>query len=475
MFGLFRPSRPESHGLVASLAGLLVAPVMLTGCPGGGPVSTVTESPGELAGRPLAIQDLPACPVPPAAGSARERAEQSELVARQTGRTNASRESFDRWHDGGLPLAHSARTDTLLVEARFVPPRAARALAMVHVAIHDALLAADRDQARFRRGGPWLRATRLATADVRVNTWRYPSEGAVVAGAWEAVMTALVPDASASIAREAREAVESELDLGVSAPSDVQAGLALGREVGARVIRLREDDGSTQPATESLEAGPGRWGHRAAMEPRAGSWRPWWIGRGDRFRLTGVATGSEALQEELSEVIREVDSLSRFPWKLDQASYWNFDVPAILWSQEARRLLRLRPVSNLVRARVLAELASLESDAFIAAWDTKYRVLRPRPAMLDSSLQARMPFATPPHPSYPSGHAVASAAGATYLSRVFPAEQRHLNDLANQAAMSRLYAGIHFASDNLAGLELGKRVGQAVLETLPAPPPVIQP
>jgi hypothetical protein len=448
---------------------------VLAGCPAPGGSSGATGSLPPLPGRPLAIADLPGCPAPPVVGSARDRADLAELLDRQTRRTAAARTAFDRWQSEGLPLAHSARTDEWLIEGRFVPPRAARALAMVHVAMHDALLAAARDQARYRRGGPWLRAPRLATADVRVSPWRYPSERAVVAGAWEAVMVSLLPDASASITREAAEAVEAERDLGISTASDLEAGLALGREVGARVVRLRADDGAAQPATGSLVPAPGRWGHPAAMEPHAGSWRPWWIGRGDRFRLAGIATASEALQTELEEVRREVESLERFPWKLDQASYWNFDVPAILWSQEARRLLRLRPTSDLVRARVLAELATTQADAFISAWDTKYTVLRPRPAMLDSGLQARMPFATPPHPSFPSGHAVASAAGAWYLSQVFPGEQRHLNDLANQAAMSRLYAGIHFASDNLAGLDLGRRVGQAVLEALPEPPPVLRP
>ena len=448
---------------------LLFALVVFSGCTG----SPGTASPPlvSTSARPLSGIDLPTCPPPPAARSVADRSELQALMGRQTKRTGAAREAFDRWHEAGLPLAWSARTDEWLLEAHFVPPRAARALALVHVAIHDALVAADRERARYRRTGPWVREPRLATTDVSVPSFRYPSEGAVVAAAWRGVMGQLVPDASVTLDAEVKQAVDSELDLGVSAPTDVAAGLELGSEVARRVLAARDDDGSDRPATASLEPAPGRWGNRAAMEPYAGSWKPWWIGRGDRFRISGVATASDELQTELAEVRREVESLSRFPWKLDQATFWNFDVPAILWSQEARRLLASRAMSDRDRARILAELATVEADAFIAAWDTKYTVLRPRPAQVDPGLSALMPFATPPHPSFPSGHAVASMAAAIYLSAVFPDESRHVRDLANQAAMSRLYAGIHFASDNLAGLGLGEQVGRAVLLALPEPRP----
>ncbi|WP_407928581.1 phosphatase PAP2 family protein [Alkalihalobacterium elongatum] len=51
---------------------------------------------------------------------------------------------------------------------------------------------------------------------------------------------------------------------------------------------------------------------------------------------------------------------------------------------------------------------------------------------------------TPKHPAYPSGHATVSGAAAVILSYFFPAESRKIHDIAEEAALSRLYGGIHF-------------------------------
>jgi membrane-associated phospholipid phosphatase len=72
--------------------------------------------------------------------------------------------------------------------------------------------------------------------------------------------------------------------------------------------------------------------------------------------------------------------------------------------------------------------------------------------------------ATPPFPSYVSGHSSTSGAASTVLARFFPSQSRRLRALAAEAAISRLYGGIHFRSDNDAGLELGRRGGGAALQ-----------
>lgn len=66
---------------------------------------------------------------------------------------------------------------------------------------------------------------------------------------------------------------------------------------------------------------------------------------------------------------------------------------------------------------------------------------------------------TPPFPGYVSGHSSTSGAASTVLSAVFADQAPELAALAEEAAVSRLYGGIHFRSDNEAGLELGQRVG----------------
>jgi membrane-associated phospholipid phosphatase len=71
---------------------------------------------------------------------------------------------------------------------------------------------------------------------------------------------------------------------------------------------------------------------------------------------------------------------------------------------------------------------------------------------------------TPAFPSYVSGHASVSGAAAIVLAHVFPEKTDWLRAQALEAAESRLLGGIHYRSDNDAGLELGREVGRRVIE-----------
>ncbi|MFX6679327.1 phosphatase PAP2 family protein, partial [Acinetobacter baumannii] len=77
---------------------------------------------------------------------------------------------------------------------------------------------------------------------------------------------------------------------------------------------------------------------------------------------------------------------------------------------------------------------------------------------------------TPVHPSYVSGHATVSGAAAVVLAYNFPDEAARIEHWAQDAAMSRLYGGIHFRFDNDAGLQLGRAVGEQVLARIGASP-----
>jgi len=71
---------------------------------------------------------------------------------------------------------------------------------------------------------------------------------------------------------------------------------------------------------------------------------------------------------------------------------------------------------------------------------------------------------TPPFPSYVSGHSTTSGAASTVLAVRFPGDARRLRAWAEEAAVSRLYGGIHFRSANETGLALGRRVGRAAAD-----------
>lgn len=426
---------------------------------------------------PLAVTDLDTLTVaePPAPGSAQFRAELDELKALQARRGDADLKEIETWNAQAAPLAWSAMTDQLLIEAGTAPPRAARALAIVHAAMFDATVAAWKAKATYSRALPKAYESSLNPVAGDEGIPSYPSEHAAIAGAAAAALAYVFPEREADLQAQARKAAETRLMAGANLRSDVEAGLALGQEVAKRIIAARDTDGSHLPRTGAIPPSAGQWDHAKAMEPYAGSWRTWLLDSGSQFRLGApAAPDSPDLQAELAEVLREVQSLPQHPWKLEQARYWNFDVPAIIWSKRAQKLSKLYRLSTPQTARVLAVLAAIEADTFIACWDTKYVVLRPRPSHLDPTLpvgtaeRPAMPFPTPPHPSYPSGHSAASMAAATYLATVFPDDSRELYDEANQAAMSRLYAGIHFRSDNADGMALGKRCAEFMLGKLKA-------
>ncbi|WP_332773582.1 phosphatase PAP2 family protein [Phenylobacterium sp.] len=411
---------------------------------------------------------------PPKDDSEAAKKELEELKTWQAKRTDADKEAIKYWNDYAAPIRWSEIADQMLIDAGYVPPRAARAQAMVHVAMYDAVVAAWKAKAEYKRSAPKAREGSLSPLLADDGIPSYPSEHAAVSAAAVAALSHLFPEKAAELAEKAAKANETRLAAGVNVRSDIDAGKAIGEAVAAKIVERANADGAANAmAPELITAMDTSWGHANAMTPKAGTWKPWLMTKGDQFRLATPSVLvksalSTAYQDELAEVNREVDSLPNFAWKLDQARFWNFDVPAIIWNKTAKRFLMDLDYNTPQAARVLGVLAAIEADVFIACWDTKYAVLRPRPADVDGNLQAKMPFQTPPHPSYPSGHSAASMAAATYLTTVFTKDdyKRTLMDDANQAAMSRLYAGIHYRSDNADGQTLGKNVADYAIQKL---------
>ena len=129
-------------------------------------------------------------------------------------------------------------------------------------------------------------------------------------------------------------------------------------------------------------------------------------------------------------------------------------------------------------AMVHALVAVTLADAFIACWDEKYRSNRIRPETVIHRLidpRWKPLLQTPPFPEYLSGHSVCSNAAASMLTTIFgdgfsfldhtevefglPTRQfSSFNLAAEEAAISRLYGGIHFRD----AIELGKWQGRKV-------------
>lgn len=73
---------------------------------------------------------------------------------------------------------------------------------------------------------------------------------------------------------------------------------------------------------------------------------------------------------------------------------------------------------------------------------------------------------TPRHPAYPSGHSTYGGAASELLSYFFPDYSEELDRLADNCGMARLWAGIHWRSDHVQGMRLGRCVARMVIEQL---------
>jgi hypothetical protein len=113
-------------------------------------------------------------------------------------------------------------------------------------------------------------------------------------------------------------------------------------------------------------------------------------------------------------------------------------------------------------AHVLAAMNMAAMDAFIASHDAKYTYWMIRPPQADPGIVPDIPL--PNHPSYPSNHASVTGASMAVLAAFFPSDADYLNGLADQAAISRIYGGIHYRFDMDAGLTLGRTVASYALQ-----------
>jgi membrane-associated phospholipid phosphatase len=197
----------------------------------------------------------------------------------------------------------------------------------------------------------------------------------------------------------------------------------------------------------------------AQVEPTAGNWKTWVLSSGREFRVPPPPDAA-ATQRELAwvkDVVSEQD-----PRIADQVQFWDAGSPGYRWIENIINRSLAESLGTVSANRIYPWVSIAIYEATIATWDSKYAYNRPRPAVLDPSVATRL--ATPNSPSYPSEHAAVAAAAAGVLAYFFPNETDSLNSLAEEAARSRLYAGLQYPSDYFAGLDLGRKVAARVVE-----------
>ncbi|HMG14848.1 MAG TPA: vanadium-dependent haloperoxidase, partial [Saprospiraceae bacterium] len=175
-------------------------------------------------------------------------------------------------------------------------------------------------------------------------------------------------------------------------------------------------------------------------------------------------TNSELIKAQLAEVKKETTSGDRH--KIATVHFWADGVgtytPPGHWNYIAEELFYKAHFSEVRCARNYALLNMSMMDAAITCWETKNYYYYPRPSQLDPSIKTLT--GVPNFQAYTSGHSTFSSAAATILGHFFPAEQTHLDALATEASLSRLYGGIHYRMDCEAGIESGHKVGNYAIQ-----------
>lgn len=196
----------------------------------------------------------------------------------------------------------------------------------------------------------------------------------------------------------------------------------------------------------------------APVEPGAGAWKTWVLTPGAQVQ-TPAPPGPKATKDEVAELLSL--QARRGKEALETIRYWDSGSPSYRWNEIAFKMAT-DSSSGVVTERMLALLNVAIYDATVAAWHSKYKYNRRRPAEVEPKLTPAVP--APESPSYPSEHAVAAGAASAVLAYLFPDKAKLLADKAEECGDSRLLAGVQYRSDVVAGLRLGRQVAAPVIE-----------
>jgi hypothetical protein len=389
-------------------------------------------------------------PAPPAETSDQTKAELAEMRLLQAIRSPILNSVVDSW--SGARAVQRWTDLTLRVPAGF---RLARVSSYVHTAMSDAAVVAYRAKYAYNRKPPSVLAPDLIPSATVPAEPSYPSEHAAIAGAAAAVLSFFNAAEAKNYDALAQEAAFSRLIAGTNYRSDVEAGLALGRAVAAKVIARAQADGSDAKWTGTVPTGPGYWVGTNPVEPLAGTWKTWILASGSQFRPgPPPAFDSPEFKAQLAEVKRLATTLSPAERTLDL--FWVQNGPYVPLYETAYSLMARSNVSPARTARITALMATTAYDAFIAVWDAKFVYWTIRPTQVDPTIPTLLPV--PNYPAFSSGFTAVSAALTDTIGYFFPEEASRMRDIAQQIAIGRIHEGIHYRVDVEASLKLGRQV-----------------
>lgn len=373
------------------------------------------------------------------------------------------------------------------------PPRASRHMAMVQLAMYDGVNSIAQTHRSYVYQG--------------IEDPLCSKEAAAAKAAFE-TLKALYPS---------REAIfQTALDNRLSLITDGQAktlGIAAGANAANAMLVARANDGSGLTSDPYLGGNaPGQWrptpaGFAPGLLPRWREVTPFGMTSASQFRRGGppALTSAEytAAYDEVKRMGRATGS-DRTADQTEIALFWadggGTATPPGHWFRIAQTVAESQNLGIEDSARMFALLGMATADAGIACWDMKYEYSfwRPVTAIREGDNDTNPDtvgdgawtslIATPPFPTYTSGHSTFSGSAAEILGQFFGTDDIAFSSqgeglttvtrnftgfmhAANEAADSRLYGGIHYRFDNQVGLEMGVELGDYLYQNYLNPVP----
>ena len=455
----------------------------------------------------------------------------ADIVSRQSFNPSAVVDRLHHWNrvaidTSGLDHTPVAPGDSRVFGEQLGPGRSARAMAIVHIAIYDAVNSIAR---RYRSFTGIPDAPQGASMD------------AAIAQAAHDTLVALFPSQKA----HCDELLAEELAAIPAGPSK-DDGIGTGQRAAQAILMRASNDGSdyAEPmmGTEYVPGdAPGVWRQDpisqlpVALGAHWGKVRPLVIRSGAHFRTPKPpALPSRAYAAAYNQVQRVGGDGTNTPTTrtADQtiaALYWAYDgtpslcAPPRLYNQIAVTIADQMGSDTVELARLLALMNVAMSDAGIAAWESKfyYKFWRPITGIRESdpgtgptgdgdgnsstvgdptfsplgapASNLHGPNFTPPFPAYPSSHASFGGAVFQTLRNVYgtdrikftfvsdelngetvdnqgvvrpliPRTFESLSQAEEENGQSRIYLGIHWAFDKTAGIAQGRQIANFVFK-----------
>ena len=359
-----------------------------------------------------------------------------------------------------------------VLAARQSPAEGARSMAMMHVAMFDAINAVQPRYAPYAFKGKAPAGS---------------SPEAAGAAAARTVLVKLFPDQ-----RQAVDTAYAASLVSIPEGAGKTAGIALGEQVGGECIAMREKDGTGVPFAYRPVTAPGVY--VPTVLPASSEWpfvKPFFMKDPAQFRPgppPALKTAEWAKDYNEIKQMGGRQSGVRSAEQTEVAQFWaQTGVPS--WNPVVRSVSSAAGLNLLENARLFALANMAATDAFVAVFDAKYtyNLWRPITAIRNGDRQdnpevARdagwMPLIdTPMHPEYPCAHCISSAAVGTVLaselrdrpvsiamtSSTAPGVTRRwtrVEDYMDEVSNARVWSGVHYRFSTRVGAEMGHRIGE---------------